>query len=63
MRLLRSIELVDAGAADLTSAAFQIGFGSYSQFHRAFQATLGCAPSRFFDTELRLRMEDAFEPF
>jgi AraC-like DNA-binding protein len=62
VRLLRLIELVDARAANLTSAAFQVGFGSYSQFHRAFQATLGCAPSRFFDTELRQRMESAFEP-
>ena len=41
VRLLRLIGLVDSRAANLTSAALQVGFGSYSQFHRAFQTTGG----------------------
>jgi len=63
LRLLRSVELVDQHGASLTAAAFEVGFGSYSQFHRAFQANMGCSPSRFFSAGLRQQMESAFEPF
>ena len=61
-RLLRFIQLVDFGGGNLTAAALEAGFGSYSQCHRSFHAELGCSPRSFFLTDLRRRMEDAFEP-
>jgi len=63
LRLLRFIELVDAGHLNLLAAALEAGFGSYSQCHRAFRATLGCMPRAFFGSELRRDMADRFEPF
>lgn len=59
LRLLRFIQRVDEGAS-LASAAFEAGFGSYSQCHRAFSATLGCTPRAFFAAGLRDRMENRF---
>jgi AraC-like DNA-binding protein/quercetin dioxygenase-like cupin family protein len=56
LRLLRLVRLVDEGQ-DLTSAASEAGFGSYSQFHRAFHAELGCAPASFFRCDTRERMQ------
>ena len=63
LRLLRCIELVDSGRHNLLVAALEAGFGSYSQFHRAFRATFGCAPRLFFEGELRSDMASTFEPF
>lgn len=60
-RLLRFIRAVDSGQRDLMSAALDAGFGSYSQCHRTFQAELGCAPKRFFRTELREQMQRAYD--
>jgi AraC-like DNA-binding protein len=57
LRLLRFIGAVDSGERDLMSAAIGAGFGSYSQCHRTFHAELGCAPKRFFHTELRDQMQ------
>lgn len=56
LRLLRVVRLVDGGQ-DVTSAARDAGFGSYSQCHRVFHAELGCAPASFFRSELRERMQ------
>jgi len=61
VRLLRFIEEADRGAS-LTAAAFDAGFGSYSQCHRVFQQTLGVSPRRFFEPAERRQMEDAFAP-
>lgn len=61
VRLMRFIERVDVGAS-LIAAALDAGFGSYSQCHRVFRATLGCAPSAFFEGALRERMADTFAP-
>jgi methylphosphotriester-DNA--protein-cysteine methyltransferase len=61
VRLLRLVEHVDRGAS-LTAAALDAGFGSYSQCHRVFQRTFGCAPRDFFHTDVRRRVEDAFAP-
>lgn len=61
VRLLRFIELVDGGSTFL-HAALAAGFGSYSQCHRVFQATLGCAPRAFFTSPLRRAIEDTFAP-
>lgn len=62
VRLLRFIQLVDAGNTFLR-AALAAGFGSYSQCHRVFHATLACAPSAFFTSPIRQVIEDAFAPF
>ena len=61
LRLLRFVERVDGGTS-LTAAALDAGFGSYSQCHRAFQHTFGCAPRDFLLTDLRRSVEDAFAP-
>jgi AraC-like DNA-binding protein len=63
LRLLRFIELVETGRSTLLAAALEAGFGSYSQCHRAFNATLGCPPRAFFRGQIRCDMADAFEPF
>jgi AraC-like DNA-binding protein len=62
VRLLRFIQLVDAGNTFL-HAALAAGFGSYSQCHRVFHATLACAPSTFFASPIRQLIEEAFAPF
>ncbi len=61
VRLVRFIETVDRGRG-LLPAAFEAGFGSYSQCHRVFQAVLGCSPRQFFTTEGRRRTQERFEP-
>lgn len=63
LRLVRFIEAVDGGAENLLTAALSAGFGSYSQCHRVFQQTLGCAPRVFFETSLRDEMERARDPW
>jgi AraC-like DNA-binding protein/quercetin dioxygenase-like cupin family protein len=59
-RLLRFIELAASGQEQLLAAASAAGFGSYSQCHRAFEAELGCAPSQYFRSGLRERMQLAY---
>ncbi|HTQ06376.1 MAG TPA: helix-turn-helix domain-containing protein [Polyangiaceae bacterium] len=56
LRLLRLVHLVDDGQ-DVMTAAIEAGFGSYSQCHRSFHAELGCAPTSFFRSEARERMQ------
>jgi AraC-like DNA-binding protein/mannose-6-phosphate isomerase-like protein (cupin superfamily) len=62
LRLLRFIEEVDRRSQDFLSAALAAGFGSYSQCHRSFRATLGCSPREFFAGPVRRAMTDAFAP-
>jgi AraC-like DNA-binding protein len=62
LRLLRFLELVQSGGGTLLSAALEAGFGSYSQCHRVFHSTLGCAPKAFFAGGLCRDLMDAFEP-
>jgi AraC-like DNA-binding protein len=62
LRLLRFIRHVDRRAGDLTAAALEAGFGSYSQCHRSFYSEFDCAPRQFFSSGLREQMEQAFEP-
>ncbi|HEU4576770.1 MAG TPA: AraC family transcriptional regulator [Polyangiaceae bacterium] len=59
LRLLAFIRCVDAGST-LLSAAMQAGFGSYSQCHRTFSTAFGCTPRKFFGSQLRIDMSDAF---
>ncbi len=62
LRLLRMIRSMDDGERELKSAASAAGFGSYSQCHRVFRAELGCSPRAFFGSDLRERMQRAYEP-
>ena len=62
LRLLRFIQLVDAGSDSLRTSAKAAGFGSYSQCHRIFQSELGCAPRRYFYSGVREQMQLAYEP-
>jgi AraC-like DNA-binding protein/quercetin dioxygenase-like cupin family protein len=61
LRLLRVIRAFDEGERELKRASARAGFGSYSQFHRVFQAELGCSPRAFFGSPLRERMQNAYE--
>jgi AraC-like DNA-binding protein len=63
LRLLRFIGMADGGASNLLSSALAAGFGSYSQCHRTFQKTFGCAPRDFFLAGVKTTMRDAFSPF
>jgi AraC-like DNA-binding protein len=62
LRLLRLIEIVDAGGSSLLGAALEAGFGSYSQFHRAFHQVFGCGPRRFFSGGVRYEIAETFAP-
>lgn len=59
-RLLRLIRLIDAGNKNLKEVAQVVGFGSYSQCHRAFCAELGWAPREFFSSGAREQMQQAY---
>lgn len=59
-RLLRLIRSVDAGNRNLKEVAQAVGFGSYSQCHRAFCAELGWAPREFFSSGVREQMQQAY---
>lgn len=61
-RLLEVVRSVDAGEKNLTRAAGNAGFGSYSQCHRVFAAELGCSPRQFFGSALREQMQCAYQP-
>ncbi len=61
IRLLRFIHMVDEGSTFL-HAALAAGFGSYSQCHRVFQATLGCAPRTYFTSPSRRSIENSRAP-
>lgn len=62
LRLLRFIAAVDREGVNLLFAAGLAGFGSYSQCHRAFRATLGCTPRDFFAGQ-RHEIENALTPW
>lgn len=62
LRVLQFIRTVDHSPTDLTAAAFQSGFGSYSQCHRSFLAEFGCGPREFLYSGIRQRMDQIFEP-
>lgn len=62
LRLLRFVALVDSGDHTLLSAAIEAGFGSYSQCHRVFQATMACSPRDYFATSIRQVIDQAVAP-
>jgi AraC-like DNA-binding protein len=47
LKLMRFIRLVDSGHS-VTRAAFAANFGSYAQFYRVFQRSVGCSPKEYF---------------
>jgi AraC-like DNA-binding protein len=47
LRLMRFIDLVDAGSS-LSRAALDADFGSYAQCHRVFRRSLRCSPQEYF---------------
>lgn len=62
LRVLQFIRRIDHSPADLTAAAFESGFGSYSQCHRSFLAEFGCGPREFLYSGIREQMDQIFEP-
>ncbi len=60
LRLMHFVRLVDEGAS-MSMAALEADFGSYAQFHRAFQRALGCSPRDYF-RGARSSVEAATEP-
>lgn len=47
-KLARADQLIRAGRLDLLNAALEAGFGSYSQFYRAFAAHRGVSPRAYY---------------
>ena len=47
-KLERVDSMMRGGQRSLTNAALDAGFGSYSQFFRAFQARRGASPREFY---------------
>ncbi|MEL6645034.1 MAG: AraC family transcriptional regulator [Pseudomonadota bacterium] len=47
-KLARADQLIRARGLDLLNAALEAGFGSYSQFYRAFAARHGVSPRAFY---------------
>ncbi|HLV22401.1 MAG TPA: AraC family ligand binding domain-containing protein [Polyangiaceae bacterium] len=62
LQVLRLIARIEAGQENLTRAAVEAGFGSYSRCHQVVRELLGCAPSALLDPELRRALHDRFEP-
>jgi AraC-like DNA-binding protein len=62
LRVLEFLRLLEAGASNLTWAALDAGFGSYSQCHRVFRALLGLSPRDYVRAELRERLSEQFDP-
>jgi AraC-like DNA-binding protein len=62
LRALELLRLLEAGASNLTQAALEAGFGSYSQCHRVFRALLGLSPRDYVRAELRDGLADQYEP-
>jgi transcriptional regulator GlxA family with amidase domain len=47
LRIEKLQALLDGGRHNLSEAARMVGFGSYSQFHRVFQAAYGVGPRNY----------------
>lgn len=62
LRTLEFLRLSEEGATNLTRAALEAGFGSYSQCHRVFRSLLGVSPREFLTTGTLALMIDRFEP-
>src|SRR4030095_15239857 len=62
LRLIRFIQLVEGGGRSFLAAAIEADFGSYSQYHRAFQRAFECTPRVFFGTGVSEEMKGRLAP-
>jgi AraC-like DNA-binding protein len=64
LRALEFLRLSEPVDANLTRAAIEAGFGSYSQCHRVFRSLFGLSPREYFLSRLPRRAElmERFEP-
>lgn len=62
LRVLDFLRRLESGAVNLTRAALEAGFGSYSQCHRVFRGVLGCSPREFLSENVRDSIVNQFEP-
>jgi AraC-like DNA-binding protein len=62
VRVLNFVRRLDAGLS-MTTAARLAGFGSYSQFHRAFVQLFDLSPREFMRSQVRNELAQRFEPF
>lgn len=62
LQTLKLIALLELGSRNLTRAALDAGFGSYSRCHHVVRALLGAAPSDLLDDDVRRARAERFEP-
>jgi len=62
LRVLEFLRLHDKGVTNLTRAAIEAGFGSYSQCHRVFRSLLEHSPREYLRTRNHTHALDLFEP-
>ncbi len=62
LHTLRLIALLETGRENLTRAALEAGFGSYSRCHHVVRELLGRAPSALLDADVRRTLAERFEP-
>ncbi|HOU92629.1 MAG TPA: AraC family ligand binding domain-containing protein [Polyangiaceae bacterium] len=63
LQTLRLIALLEAGQGNLTRAALDAGFGSYSRCFQVVRGLFGCAPNVLLDPVTRRSLADRLEPF
>ncbi len=63
LQTLRLIALLEAGQGNLTRAALDAGFGSYSRCFQVVRGLFGCAPNVLLDPGTRRALADRLEPF
>jgi len=62
LQTLRLIALLEAGHGNLTRAALDAGFGTYSRCFQVVRGLLGCAPSALLDPAARRSLAERFDP-
>jgi AraC-like DNA-binding protein len=62
LRILHFLHRLESSPVNLTRAAFEAGFGSYSQCHRVFREVLGCSPREYLLENVRDSIVNQFEP-
>jgi AraC-like DNA-binding protein len=62
LHTLRLLGLLETGHENLTRAALEAGFGSYSRCHQVIRGLLGFAPSALLDPDVRRSLAERFEP-
>jgi len=63
LRTLRLLAQLERGHDNLTRAAIEAGFGSYSRCYRVIRSLLGVAPNVLLDRDVRHSLADRFEPY